>query len=184
MKGFGWVVLLVGVLWLIVALNMDVSVATGYGRVNNIGLMASRQNHIIVGSVMALCGLLMAILGKRNSEDVGGRVKCPFCAELISEEAIKCKHCGSDVQSLLAQRHSSAFKPSDIPVYEFFVRRKDGFELKDAAIDILVSRLKQANPGANNEQIIEIYKHEIEDLMNQLPSALRDEFINSFASKM
>ncbi|MEN4668573.1 zinc ribbon domain-containing protein [Pantoea agglomerans] len=26
-----------------------------------------------------------------------GLVKCPYCAEMIKPEAIKCKHCGSDI---------------------------------------------------------------------------------------
>ncbi len=26
-----------------------------------------------------------------------GLVKCPFCAEMIKPEAVKCKHCGSEI---------------------------------------------------------------------------------------
>lgn len=25
--------------------------------------------------------------------------KCPFCAELVLQEAVKCKHCGSDLKT-------------------------------------------------------------------------------------
>jgi ribosomal protein L37AE/L43A len=28
-----------------------------------------------------------------------GMKKCPFCAELVKREAIKCKHCGSDISN-------------------------------------------------------------------------------------
>jgi len=54
MKGFGTLALVIGVCWLIFSLSMDVSVPTGAGgRVNNLGLMADRQIHTIVGGVIA-----------------------------------------------------------------------------------------------------------------------------------
>lgn len=43
MKGFGTFALIVGICWVIFALSMDVSVSTGMGRVNNLGLMADRR---------------------------------------------------------------------------------------------------------------------------------------------
>ena len=44
MKGLGIAVLVVGVFVVFCAMMMDVSVATGMGRVNNIGLMSEHQN--------------------------------------------------------------------------------------------------------------------------------------------
>lgn len=102
MKGFGTLAIIVGVCWLTFAMGMDVSVATGAGgRVNNLGLMADRQVHTIVGGMIALAGLLMILLGGKSSAAVAtveaDTRPCPLCAEAIKKAAIKCKHCGADV---------------------------------------------------------------------------------------
>ncbi|MNF78538.1 hypothetical protein D3C84_607250 [compost metagenome] len=108
MKGFGTFALIVGVCWLVFALGMDVSVATSGGRVNNLGLMADRQVHTIVGAMITLAGLLMVLLGgKSASPQVRPETDirpCPLCAESIKNAAVKCKHCGADVEAVSAPR--------------------------------------------------------------------------------
>ena len=104
MKGFGTFILIVGVCWLVFALSMDVSVSTGLGRVKNLGLMADRQLHAIVGGMIALAGLIMLIFGGRSAAPaasvpaVNDTRPCPLCAETIKRAAIKCKHCGAEIQ--------------------------------------------------------------------------------------
>lgn len=79
MKVFGYCLICIGVIYLLIAFNLDVSISTsstyieGYGSVGggniaNLDLMAQRQNHLLVASLITLIGALMAIFGKDQNE--------------------------------------------------------------------------------------------------------------------
>lgn len=176
MKGFGWILLIVGLIWLFSALNMDVSVATGYGsRVNNIGLMASKQNHIIIGAFITLCGLLMIIFGNRKIDDSTGQVRCPFCAELIKSEAIKCKHCGSDLTEHNSMKVNS--KPKEFTGADFYVTDSSGDNILNFdAIKALATHLHHDLPKNTALSVMITYAPMINKLRDSLPQGLRQSF--------
>lgn len=100
MKGLGVLFLVLGVIAVFAAMMMDVSVPAGVGRVNNIGLIAERQNFILVGGTLAVMGLLMLMLRRRPevaAQDLSNSKTCLVCAETIKRAAVKCKHCGVDI---------------------------------------------------------------------------------------
>ncbi|MDB6374462.1 zinc ribbon domain-containing protein [Photorhabdus bodei] len=95
MKGFGYFLLILGLIWLLVAFNIDTTILP-YGRdyTHDIGTIATKHNHIFFGAFVTLCGLMMILFGRSSSD-----VRCSYCAEFINKDARKCKHCGSDIKT-------------------------------------------------------------------------------------
>ncbi|WP_236263034.1 zinc ribbon domain-containing protein [Pantoea sp. S62] len=73
----------------------------------------------IYGALLFIVALIHSLcIGKdykaiAQSQINDGLVKCPFCAEPIKPEAIKCKHCGSDVERTATQVASPFDSKSD-----------------------------------------------------------------------
>lgn len=77
MRAFGFVMIAVGVAYLLYAFNMDVSVSApstylpGYGSVGggnvaNLDLMSRRQNHLIVAALITLIGVILAVFAHQT----------------------------------------------------------------------------------------------------------------------
>lgn len=181
MKGFGLFILVIGIICAIASFAMDVTVATGYGgRVNNIGLMTDKQNYILISCFIVLCGLLVTIFGKKSSVTK----KCPFCAESINTDAIKCKHCGSDIKVAKASPSSVNYSFSLLNYnIDELIGVKNGREvINDYGVKKLAFEIKKHNPRITPAMLKLKYSDDIHEVAGKLPTRIQSEFIEKISN--
>lgn len=65
-KGCGFLVMAAGIVGVLSAMNMNTGVDTGFGRVQNIGLLQQQSQAITVAAFVALAGFLLLAFGGRR----------------------------------------------------------------------------------------------------------------------
>ncbi|MBD2826695.1 zinc ribbon domain-containing protein [Xenorhabdus szentirmaii] len=98
--------------------------------------------------------------------------KCPFCAEAIRKEAIKCKHCGSDLLKVNATVETAGRSSN---AEELLIRKKDGFMINDDGVKRLVEAFFTQSP--NSTSIYKDFEDEISTIKRTLPSEIHEAFI-------
>ena len=74
----------------------DTTVGSGQYEVHNIGLIGNRQNGIMLGSVLAVVGSMLAFGSARN-DPVFQAKKCPACGDGELDHRNTCRECGKTI---------------------------------------------------------------------------------------
>lgn len=114
MRSIGVILTFVGVIWLLFAFNIDTSVdvgssVLGSGRVENLGLIAQRQNHLFVAGLLTLIGVLLIIFGGwSEAQNVSSNVAISNAVSLkLAEPEPEDRHLASDSYRLwLAEKYA------------------------------------------------------------------------------
>ena len=117
MRNFGMMLVAIGIIWGAIAFNMNTVVETegqtiGSGeysvyipsqQVHNLALADRRKNHLMFSGFLLVIGSMLFGFGtiqNTSATSVGGIRKCPFCAEAVNIEAVKCRFCGENLPKI------------------------------------------------------------------------------------
>ncbi|MEH5745871.1 zinc ribbon domain-containing protein [Atlantibacter hermannii] len=153
----------------------------------------------IYGAALFIVAIIHAVLIKPDNKKIESRnvsdkslKKCPYCAEYIKYEAIKCKHCGSDLENDV-NLDSSDMDDKWLPSV-YFKREAGSFALDKLAVEELVKKIKSeraavtelishgASVELSKEQLKHKYQVKIDRLIAGLPIEIRPLFIEHYDS--
>ncbi|UAN60343.1 zinc ribbon domain-containing protein [Serratia sp. JSRIV004] len=130
--------------------------------------------------IVALIHSLCLSGSKQDIENIQldqGMVRCPLCAELIRSEAVKCKHCGSDISDQMANLHNPSFSLRDIDYTTLLVRSDNSVSLDDGVVKTLAEVMKKQSKSVYPSHIFAEYQGDVTYVKYLLPSTLQEDFV-------
>ncbi|HBA8399248.1 TPA: zinc ribbon domain-containing protein [Escherichia coli] len=131
----------------------------------------------LYGALLFIIALIHSLVIKKDIRAIErsqlneGLVKCPFCAEMIKPEAIKCKHCGSDIEP--QKKRNNLLQ---ITGFVVTMTVNDNIQLDDFKIKELAERIKNASDYKDSVELLRDYRPQLEVIEKTIPEELRGEF--------
>ncbi|EPZ0269499.1 zinc ribbon domain-containing protein [Serratia sp. IR-2025] len=137
----------------------------------------------LYGALLFIVALIHSLCIKKDQKAIedsllsDGFAKCPYCAELVKKEALKCKHCGSDIGDELERIKNQKFSIKDIEHTTLFEKFNDAYILNDNAVKLMAESIKKNAKSTNPAYIFGEFQPDINYVKYLLPNSLHEQFI-------